>query len=141
MSEVLVCGTAEAIGAGPRLEVDAHGAAAPNVGARGGGDHRHRLDCVLPRGDRSKEGVRRPIEVVAVADAIERDLHEGLRQSIDPRFAIRVGGVDPGQKRHRIERVACRRGHAVQLIRVQRRRDNRRLGVDQFGAAGDVDDL
>ena len=62
-------------------------------------------------------------------------------QTVDRRVAVGARHVDARQERDRVQRVARRRRHAGELIRVQRRRDGAVLGVDELGAARDDDRL
>ena len=124
-------------------EVDRHRAAAADVGAAGRGGHAHRLDRVLARPHRREEPVGRLVEVVVVADAVERDVEERLGQAVDGRAAARDAGlIDADQIGDGVEHIARRRRDLRDLIDVERRRDRRRLRVDQLGAgAGDRDCL
>ena len=51
---------------------------------------RHGFDRILPRPDGREEPVRRLVEVVVVADAVQRDVQERLRQSVDRGVAART---------------------------------------------------
>ncbi len=141
MPPVVVGGSAEPVGAGARREVDADRAAPAHRRAADRRDHRHRFDGVLPRRHRGEERVARAQEVVVVVDAVHRDLDERLGQTVDARLAVGRRRVDTREKRDGVQRVARRRGHAVQLVRVQRRGNSRRLRVDQFRTALDRDRL
>ena len=97
------------------------------------------MDWKMGRPHGRKESVGRLVERVLVADAVERDVDHRLRQAVDRRVAVHSGRVDAGEKRDRVQRVARGRRHAVQLIRIERRRHRRRLSVHQLGAAAHRD--
>ena len=53
------------------------------------------------------------------------DRDERVGQPVEVRVAVDAGRVDAGQERHRVERVARRHRHLVDLIDVERRGDRR----------------
>src|SRR5262249_7811025 len=101
------------------------------------------LDAALPRRVRGVAGGghrplfarverRRQPRVIAVGSfqvvvldthAVERDVDRALRQAVDRRVARRARGVEAGQRRQRVERVAAGERQAGDLRRREVRRD------------------
>ena len=104
---------------------------AADIRAARGHRHRDGLDGVLARRDRREEAIARLVELIVVADAVERDVDERLRQAVDVGVAVDARGVHAGQERDRVQRVARRQRHVVDLIDVERGGDRGVLGVDE----------
>src|SRR6185436_21169663 len=80
-------------------------------------------DCfhsILTRRHHREEAVCRFVEVVVVADPVQRDVDEGLREPVEGRVAVDTGGVYARQKRDRVQRVARRQWNLVDLIDIER---------------------
>ena len=133
---VLVGAAAEAVRALPGDEVDRRRAAAADLGTAHGRGDGDRLNRVLPRPDRSEETVRRLVEVVLVADAVQQDVQERLGQPVDGRVAaghaLLIHADQEGHASH--QQVARRRWDLRNLIDVECRCDRGGARVDQRGA-------
>ena len=100
----MVDAAVELVGARARRERDLHRARAA-AGARRRARDRDFLDRVEARRHHREEPVGR-LQLVAGADAVDRDVDGVVRQAADDRAARTAGGLDAGQERDRVQRVA-----------------------------------
>ena len=114
VAEVVVDAAVELVRARPGDERDLHRAGAGAVGAGRRRRDRDFFDRIEARRDHREEAVAR-LQVVAVADAVDRDVDGVLRQADDRRPARPAGRLDAGQERRR-SRACCARRAAGSLI-------------------------
>ena len=135
---VVIGAAVEPVGPRPGRELHLH-RSWPGAGARhraGDGDF---LDRVEAWGHHREEAVGR-LQHVAGLHAVDGDVDGVVRQAVDAGGARAGAGavLHAGQHVQRVERVARRQRHFVQLLGDERRGDRRRLALDEFRAGADL---
>ena len=127
------------VGAGAGDHLDLHGAFGVAIGAGGGGGDGHLLDGIGAREDGVEEAVAALVGVVLNVDAVERDVQGALRQTVDRRAARHAGSGAARLGDDQLGEVAAGEGQFVKLAADQGGGDGGALGLQDIGAAGDLD--
>ncbi len=138
---VVIGAAVEPVGPRPGRELHLH-RSWPRAGARhraGDGDF---LDRVEARRHHREEAVGR-LQHVARLHTVDGDVDGVVRQAVDAGGARAGAGpvLHAGQHVQRVERVARRQRHFVELLGDERRGDGRRLTLDELRAGADLDGL
>ena len=138
---VVIGAAVEPVGPRPGRELHLH-RSWPGAGARhraGDGDF---LDRVEARRHHREEAVGR-LQHVAGLHAVDGDVDGVVRQAVDAGGARAGAGtvLHAGQHVQRVERVARRQRHFVELLGDERRGHRRRLALHQLRTRADLDGL
>src|SRR6185437_307868 len=122
-------------------ELDLHRAFAEAVGAAGGGGDGDLFDGIAAGHDGVEDAVGAFEVVVLDVDAIEGDVDGGLGQAVDQGLADGVAGLGAGLGGDELGGVAAGEGQIVDLLAFDGGADGGGVGLDDLGAAGDLDGL
>src|SRR5262249_7036816 len=133
--------TVKVIGAALGHELDLRRAFTGALGADAGGRDRDFLDRIGSRHDRGKEAIVGAQQVVLDIEAVDRNIHRALGESVDGGRSRCARSRGARLRQDELEQVARGYRQFDQLLADERGTDGRTGSLYDFRAGGDVDSL